>query len=207
MPFFNYSLNILVLPLLAIMFGFALLQIAREKHFSSRIRRLIFIVWAVFFVMILNYGLKAVQTLDFFRALKPEQVENISFYDENQDFPHCRPERNSLPPACRVLELTDPVQIQELVITFKETMRYAPNHESARERYLLRIGLKSGEALWLILGKGSRHRPDTAWLEFYSQITSGWAYGVYLDDALYRALIKQNRLPKWQPVPKTQPEP
>jgi len=206
MPFFNYLLNVLVLPFLAILFGFALIQIDREKRFSARNRRLILFAWIVFLGLIVSYSLKAVQTLDFFRSLKSAQVENISFYDESQDYARCRPERGSLPPACKVLELTDPVEIQELVITFKQALPYAPNHESARKRYLLRIGLKSGEALWLILGKGNRQRSDTAWLEFYSQITSGWAYGVYLDEALYQVLLKQNRLPKWQPVSKTQPD-
>ncbi len=193
-----YSVQILLTPLLPLFFGYVIYRLYLEKKFSLSASKKIWAGLALFFLLLCLNSWNGIQAIESFRRLRADQVLSVNFYDEARDYGLCRPEGNQLPANCLEQSVTDPRLIAKLVPTFQSSSAYAPNHEGAREKYLLSIHLKSGQVLWAILGKGNRNTDQLAWLEFNSGIRDGMHYGVYLNEPLFHVLMTELKLKKWQ---------
>lgn len=192
-----FTAQVFIAPLVALVFASVLLKLKQEAQLSPlQARWGLGAVGVIFGLLCWNSwnGIRAIQA---FRSLKPAAVQRILFYDESRHNYGCLLGRKPLPRDCVVLAIQDPALIRQVVATFPQTRAYAPNHEGAKNRYLMRLVLAQGKDLWLILGQGNRHQKETAWVEFNSHIGDGWHYGVYLDQPLYQVL-KGLHLPKWQ---------
>ncbi len=193
-----YTVQILLTPLLPLFFGYVVYRLYLEKKFTLSVLKKIWVgLVGVFFLLCLN-SFNGIMAIESFRRLKPDQVQFMHFYDEARDYGLCRPSGTQMPDICLEQSVSDPGLIAKLVPAFHSSSAYAPNHEGAKDRYLLKIQLKSGQILWVILGKGNRKTPQTAWLEFNSGIRDGMHYGVYLNEPLYQVLMTELKLKKWQ---------
>ena len=63
------------------------------------------------------------------------------------------------------IQLTSESEIASFVAAIRQTTPYAPNHESLKSPWQARIIMKSGEIVYLDLGKGIRANPNTCLIE------------------------------------------
>ncbi|HEY9843222.1 MAG: hypothetical protein ACAI44_09440 [Candidatus Sericytochromatia bacterium] len=196
--FSSYAPQTFLPTLLMLCFGYVGFRLYQQKQISRRIAILGGLGLAVLTILTIHLGLTMVRTIDGFRSLQPEQVKAIGFYDESLANYSCRPANGEMPPQCLALEVTDPQLLRNLVVAFPDSSAYSPNHEGARNRYLVRLSLADGSEQWFILGKGNKRNPQTAWLEFNSGLNGGWHYGVYVNPKLYRVLTRDLKLKKWR---------
>jgi hypothetical protein len=192
-----YAAQVYFPPLIAIFLGLIVFQLHREKHYSRNTLKWVYSGLSLLFLLLSGNSLSAIRAVESLRMLKAEEVKAIAFYDETRRPDLCPIEKEEISPLCLEREVKNPRLIQKLVETFSKSSPHAPNHEGAHDRYLTRIRLKKGPSIWLILGKGAKKHPKTAWLAFNSNIRDGWHYGVYLNDALYQVLTQEIQLKKW----------
>lgn len=193
-----YTMQVFLSPLFPLFFGYVVYRLYLEKKFTLSALKKIWAGLAVVFVFLCFNSWNGIMAIESFRRLKPEQVQSLHFYDEARDYGLCRPNGTQMPESCLEQSVTDPKLMARLVPAFHSSSAYAPNHEGAKDRYLLKIQLKSGKILWVILGKGNRNSDQLAWLEFNSGIRDGMHYGVYLNAPLFGVLSTQLKLQKWQ---------
>ncbi len=193
-----YTMQVILSPLVPLFFGFVVYRLYQAGQFTQSALTKIWSGLAVVFLLLCGNSWMGIMAVESFRRLKPEEVQVLNFYDEARDYARCRPSGTQMPATCLEQSISQPSTIAKLVSTFHATSAYAPNHEGAKDRYLLNIRLKSGKSMWMILGKGNRSTPQTAWIEFNSGIRDGMHYGVYLNEPLYHVLSTQLKLQKWQ---------
>lgn len=185
------------LPSLGLLgFSYLFLRLRSEGKLSGLATRRLLAAVAVLFLGSVWYGLNGYRAMRELVELQPGQVRSICFFDEGADQYRFAgdPEAH---PECLERELTDPDRIASFVLALPHLTPYGPNHEGARNRYLVRIGRTDGTFLRFILGKGTRYASDVAWIELNSNTRDGWHYGVYLNRPLHRELVASSTLSKW----------
>lgn len=192
----EYAEQIFLTPFIPLFFGVVMFFLRREGKISRGAWQLALIILPILFLLAVLNSLAGMRAVDGFRRLGPEQIREIVLIDESRDNYRCRPVNGAVASQCQELEITDARMLARLNATFPAARSYAPNHEGPRDRYLMRIDLREGGPIWVVLGRGTRRNPQTAWLGFNSNIDNGMHYGVYTSEPLY-AVLAELRLKKW----------
>lgn len=180
-----------------LLFGYLFFLLRRDGKIGQSGFWKALLVLTILFILSLFNARNGYQAMRDLVELQPEQVRSINFFDEGANH-YLYAHEPEIHPECLELAIGDRDRIASLVKALPHLTPYAPNHEGAKSRYLVRIDRVDGTALRFILGKGTRYASDVAWIELNSNARDGWHYGVYLNAPLYRELIATPTLAKWR---------
>lgn len=150
------------------------------------------------FVLSLGWAISKIIEIDHFRALKPEEVVSIQFYNEAQAPEACQFQSAQLTSACLEQTISDKIQIARIVNTFRFSRGYTPNHEGVNSPYLAVLKLKQADNIWLFLGKGVRNNSLTTRLEIQQNPVNNSGSNIYTNAELYQVLKKELKLKAWR---------